>query len=100
MFQNMVRRAGWENYVFDQDGQNAIIGAVRSHSQDDLDAIEADILLEAQALAQRREYYIDARSHHQKQRYALNMPQKNATHIVRPFLRDKPTSRELVNPRL
>ena len=98
-FQTMVRMSGWENYVFEQNGQNAIVSVVRSHCQDDLDEIEYELKKEAEALAQRRDDYNDNRSHLRLQRSLLNMPQKNTTWITRPFITDKPScNSELANP--
>ena len=88
-FQNLVRTYGWQEYVFDQEGQSAIVTAVRSNDPTDAAAVEREIQYSAEEMATERQRRLDAAFRNRSQRKMLNMPPRNLTTLQRPFLRDK-----------
>ena len=96
-FQNLVRAYGWQDYVYDQEGQSAIISAVRSNDPTDAAAVEREIQYSAEEIATERQRRVDAAFRNRTQRTMLNMPPRNLTTIERPFLRDK-GKRDVVAP--
>ena len=96
-FQNLVRTYGWHDYIFDQEGQSAIVTAVRSNDPTDAAAVEREIQYSAEEMASERQRRLDAAFRNRSQRKMLNMPPRNLTTLERPFLRDK-GKRDVVAP--